>query len=388
MEEKLREMQRLESLGRLAGGIAHDFNNALTVVLGNARLAQAELPPDHPGAAHLARIHSAAEYAAGLTEQILAYAGKAAVDPVPLDVSTVVNDTLELLRASVGSDVSIETHLPAGLPLVEGDLTQMRQVLVNLVINASEALGGKGGLVRIRTGARGLSESDLGECIGAAGVAPGHYVSLEVSDSGPGLPRELHARIFEPFFSTKAEGRGLGLAAVHGIVRAHGGIIRVDSDPGRGASVELLFPRGARAALQPPVARPAPERRRGRVLVVDDDEAVLEVAGAFLTRAGFEVETAAGGREALRILSNGAPAVDAVVLDLVMPDLSGEATFLALRERHPDLPVVLASGYDREQAAQRFSARGVADFVRKPFEPDALATSVRRALVERRRAAG
>jgi PAS domain S-box-containing protein len=388
MEEKLREMQRLESLGRLAGGIAHDFNNALTVVLGNARLAQAELPPDHPAAAQLLRICAAAEHAAGLTQQILAYSGRAAVDAVPLDVSAVVRDTLELLRASVGPDVSIETHLPAGLPLVEGDLTQLRQVLVNLVTNASEALGAQGGLVRIRTGARGLSESDLGECLGDADVAPGHYVSLEVCDSGPGLCRDLHLRIFEPFFSTKGEGRGLGLAAVHGIVRAHGGAIRVESDPGCGTRIELLLPRAARAAAPRPLARPAPGRGRGRVLVIDDDEAVLEVAGAFLTRAGFEVATAAGGREALQILGHGAPAVDAVVLDLVMPDLSGEDTFLALRERHPDLPVVLASGYDREQAAQRFSARGVADFVRKPFEPDALATSVRRALVERPPAAG
>lgn len=384
IERRMAETQRMESLGKLAGGIAHDFNNALTVILGNIQLALEEHADGDVDPRRLHRIQAAAEHAAGLTDQILAYSGKAAVALEPLDLSSLVKDILDLVQASVGENAVVDTHLPGGLPPVEGDVTQLRQVLLNLVTNASEALGEQGGLIRVRSGARGLAEDEIEDAVGSQDALPGHYVFLEVADSGPGLDPELRPRIFEPFVSSKTMGRGLGLAAVEGIVRAHRGVILISSDPGHGTVFQVLLPRGSRAAMSQE-RREVPAHGHGTVLVVDDDSGVREVADAFLSRAGFEVRTVDSGRAALQLLDSDTERVDAVVLDLVMPDLSGEATFLALRERHPELPVVLASGYDRESAAKRFAARGIAGFVRKPFAPDDLARSVQTALARRRR---
>jgi PAS domain S-box-containing protein len=377
----MREMQRLESLGRLAGGIAHDFNNVLTVILGNAKLALEDLDRGKLDRARLQRIRSAAQYAAGLTDQILTYSGKAAVAVQAVDLSSLVREMLDLLRAVVSEQTVLDVHLPDGLPAVEGDVTQLRQLLVNLVTNASEALGEEGGTVRIRTGARGFGEEELGGGFGTLDPEPGHYVVLEVEDTGAGLDSSPAAQLFEPFFTTKTAGRGLGLAAVHGIVRGHRGVILVDSEPGRGTAFQILLPRSLRQAVS--AQRKPPARRlvgRGTVLLVDDDADVLEVAQEFLRRAGFEVRSAGSGREAIELVREPGSEVDAVVLDLVMPGLTGEETFLALREVRPELPVVLSSGYDREQAAERFSARGITDFVRKPYEPEALVASVRNAL--------
>jgi PAS domain S-box-containing protein len=385
LDLRMREMQRLESLGRLAGGIAHDFNNVLTVILGNARLALSELGPGVPERGRrLERIRTAAEYAAGLTEQILTYSGKAAVTLDPVDISQVSGELLDLMRASVSENVRIEARLQEALPAIEGDVTQLRQLLLNLVVNASDAMGDQGGVVRLRTGVHGVDEEELAEAVGGSGLPPGQYVTLTVGDDGVGMEPEVCARIFDPFFTTKSQGRGLGLAAVLGIVRAHRGAIRIDSRPLAGTVFEVMIPRSPRrAAVSVPkrgTSEPAPSALGARILVVDDDEAVLELSAEILARAGFEVETASGGRRAVDIVRERGDAIEAVVLDLVMPDFSGEETFLALRELHPELPVVLTSGFDREQAAQRFSARGIADFVTKPFEPTELIDSVRRVL--------
>jgi PAS domain S-box-containing protein len=385
LDLRMREMQRLESLGRLAGGIAHDFNNVLTVILGNVKLALGDGKDEEPvHRRRLERIRAAAEYASGLTEQILTYSGKAAVALEPLDLSRVVGELIDLLRASVSKKVRIESHLQEELPAVDGDVTQLRQLLLNLVVNASDAMTDHGGVVRIRTGARAVDEEELGEAVGGAGLSAGQYVTLRVGDDGIGMEPAVAARIFDPFFTTKAQGRGLGLAAVLGIVRAHRGAIRIDSRPLAGTVFEVLLPRSQRrspkAVLSPVPVEPAPAAAGSRVLVIDDDEAVLELSAEFLSRAGFEVVTAGGGLEAIERVREQGEAIDAVVLDLVMPDLSGEETFLALRELHPELPVVLVSGFDREQAAHQFSARGVADFITKPFEPADLVEAVRRVL--------
>ena len=385
LDLRMREMQRLESLGRLAGGIAHDFNNVLTVILGNTRLALAELGPDVPEQRRrLERIRAAAEYVAGLTEQILTYSGKAAVALDPVDLSQISSELLDLLRASVSKKVRIEAHLQEALPAVEGDVTQIRQLLLNLVVNASDAMGDQGGVVRLRTGVRGVDVEELAEAVGGSDLPPGQYVTLTVGDDGIGMEPDVCARIFDPFFTTKAQGRGLGLAAVLGIARAHHGAIRIHSRPMTGTVFEVMFPRSSRRSTAPVPrfvpSEPAPAALGTRILVVDDDEAVLELTAEFLQRAGFEVETASGGRQAVEIVGRCGDAIEAVVLDLVMPDFSGEETFLALRELHPELPVVLISGFDREQAAQRFSARGIADFVTKPFEPAELVDAVRRVL--------
>jgi two-component system cell cycle sensor histidine kinase/response regulator CckA len=379
LDQRLRETQHLESLGRLAGGIAHDFNNALMVILGNVKLALGEVEPDGRAEQHLRRIGSAADFASELTEQILAYSGRAAVALEALDLSALVQGTLELLHASLRGKASLETHLPPGLPGVEGDATQIRQVLVNLVTNASQALGEEGGVIRVRTGTRGLAEHEIAEAWGSSDAQPDHYVLLEVSDTGPGLDASMQAFIFEPFFTTRASGRGLGLSAVLGIVRAHGGLIRVHSQDGNGTSFQVLLPRSSRAARPAPRGAASPAMGQGRILVIDDDDAVLEVAASFLDRAGFAVLSASGGRAALDLLADAEIRVDAALLDLVMPDLPTEEALAALRELRPGLPVVLTSGFDREQVARRFALDGH-DFLRKPYSPEELVAAVRGAL--------
>ncbi len=273
LDQRMRDMQRLESLGLLAGGIAHDFNNVLTVILGNSRLALADFERGALSPDRLRRIRSAAEYARGLTEQILASSGKAAVKLEPLDLSWLAEDMVDLVRESLEGNATLEKELPRDLPAVEGDATQLRQVIFNLVTNATEALGGAAGTVTLRTGVRDVSASEIAETSGASEAALGPYVYVEVSDTGEGFGADTRARIFDPFYTTKASGRGLGLAAVLGIVRAHGGMIRVDSEPGRGTSFQVLLPRSSRTARSEaprPLQDPCVEGG-GTVLVVDDE---------------------------------------------------------------------------------------------------------------------
>ncbi len=383
LERKMQEVQRFESLGVLSGGIAHDFNNVLTVILGNARLMLADLEAESPVRERVARIRSAAEHAAALTEQMLTYSGKASPSLAPLDLNDLVREMRGLLGSSVTERGSLEIDLLAELPAVEGDATQLRQVVLNLVTNASEALGNDGGSVRVRTSLAELDAAELEEALGTPDAAPGKYVVLAVSDSGTGVAPELRGRIFEPFFTTKFSGRGLGLAAVLGIVRGHRGLIRVEPRRGGGTQVRVLLPISATVTTQTPApARvEAPASTEGAtVLVVDDEAWVLELAQEFLQRAGWRVVTAQGGHEALEILRARGDAIDAVVLDLVMPDLDGAETYRELRRLAPTLPVILASGYSEEMAGERFTEPGVAGFLSKPWEPEQLVQALQAAL--------
>jgi PAS domain S-box-containing protein len=384
LERHVHETERLESLGRLSGGIAHDFNNLLSVVLGNVGLLAADLPPDALARARLARIRTAADHAARLTEQMLIYAGKAPTNRKVIDVARVVREMLELVRAVLPESCELELALEPGAR-VEGDETQLRQVILNLVTNAAEALEGGRGRVRLRVGHFAAAASDLAGAHGAPDPAPGEYVLLEVADDGCGMDSATRERLFEPFYSTKFPGRGMGLASVLGIVRAHGGVVTLASEPARGTAVRVLLPpaKGGEARIAPAEA----ERARGpggRILVVDDDPAVLEVAAELLGRAGFEVLSASGGRAAIERLRADPGAVDAVLLDLAMPDLGGEQVFLELREIRPGLPIVLATGYSEELASRRFSASGAAGFLRKPFEAEQLAACLHAALEKAR----
>jgi PAS domain S-box-containing protein len=242
LDSVVRDRQHVESLGLLAGGIAHDFNNVLTVILGNTALALADLEPDSPVRERLARIEAVARHASELTDQMLTYAGRASVALRPLDLSVVVRDALDLLRASVAEKIHLDVELARELPAMHGDPLQLRQVLLNLVGNASEASAPDGGRVAIRTGGQVLGAAELVDALPGSDAAAGEYVYLEVADQGIGIAPELRARIFEPFFTTRASGRGLGLAAVFGIVSAHSGVIRVISTPGAGTSFRVLFP--------------------------------------------------------------------------------------------------------------------------------------------------
>ena len=368
-EVQRQRTQRVESLGVLAGGIAHDFNNLLVGILGNASLALTRLPPESPARDDVKRIETAAERAADLTRQMLAYSGRARFHIEPVDLSAMVLEMGELLRSSIPKHVTIHFDLHAAPPAVEADLAQMRQVVMNLITNAADATGPDGGAVTIRTVTHEIEHpaaDETGEVVPA-----GRYVMLEVHDDGCGMDEDVRRRMFDPFFSTKDRGHGLGLAATLGIVRAHRGSIRVVSAPGGGTTVHVLLP-----ALAQPVAgriaRPATPAvetppARGVVLVVDDEDGVREFIRSALEFDGFEVFAAKDGTEGVAVFREHADRIDLVVLDMTMPGLSGERTFEELRKVRPDVRVVLSSGYNEDEAIARFAWRGLAGFLQKPY---------------------
>ena len=382
LRRHVEQVQRLESLGILAGGIAHDFNNLLTVIRGSARLALSELPAGAPARTRVERIAEAAQHAASLTDQMLTYAGKSPSTRSPLDLGALVESMAELLRASVPERCELVFERAENLPPIDADANGIRQVLLNLVLNAAEAAHGGPIRILVRTAVAEISRGDLRDAFGNQDIEPGAVVELSVRDDGCGMDAATAARVFEPFFTTKFSGRGLGMAAVLGVVQAHRGAICIDSEVGKGTCVRALFPPSA-GRPEASVARSVPAARRagGTVLIVDDDDGVLELAGEVVARAGFRVLTARGGREALaRVHEVGADQVDAVVLDLAMPDMSGEETFLRLRELRGDLPVILVSGYDAARVADRFAARGLDAVLRKPWEPEGLVAALQQVL--------
>jgi PAS domain S-box-containing protein len=384
LELRVQQAQRLESLGTLTGGIAHDFNNLLAVILGNVRVALDDLPDGSPLRTRLMRVRAAAEHGDALIAQMLAYSGKSAAELKPIDLSSLVEETRELVQAAVSDGCEIEWDLQPGL-VVEGDRTQLRQVLLNLARNASEALAGGRGRVCIRTRRVQLEAADLVDVHGAGDIAPGSYLSLEVSDTGAGMDPATQQRIFEPFFTTRFDGRGLGLAAVLGIVQAHHGAIQVESEPGRGSTLRVLLPERSGARRQESDAPATTARASAGVLLLDDDPGVLEVAAEFLQRAGHRVIAAASGAEALARLRERGGEIDVAVLDLVMPDADGSQVLRELRRVRPSLPVIIATGFGIERAAERLAGEEAVAFVRKPFSPGELEAQVSAALARARR---
>jgi len=384
LELHVLESQRLESLAILTGGVAHDFNNLLAVILGNSRMASTEVSPDSPLHLRLARIRAAAEHGAALTEQMLAYSGRSSVALKPLDLSHLVEEMMDLLRASISEQCRLELEL-APRAAVEGDSTQIRQVLLNLVTNASESLAGGVGTLLVRTGLVQQRAEDLAGSAGTERPRPGAYAFLDVSDDGQGMDAPTQARIFEPFFTTKFSGRGLGLAAVLGIVRAHGGVVQIHSGVGTGTCVRVLLPElhGDFAGTTDILKSRTAERRSGTILVVDDHDYVVEVAQAFLERAGHRVVTASGGRAAIEIFRKRGHEIDAVLLDLAMPDTSGEEVLLEIQRIRSDVRVIIATGYTAQAASERLASHGVVGFVRKPYEPEEILEQINRALADR-----
>ena len=379
VESRLQQSQNLESLGVLAGGIAHDFNNLLTTILGNAELALLELPEGATAARERIRpIQTASQRAAELCREMLAYAGKGRYIVELLDLNRVIEEMGQLLEVSISKKAVLDYKLASKLPPIQADATQIRQVIMNLITNASEAIGDRSGMIYIRTGALNCDRAYLREAYNADHLAEGPYVSLEVSDTGSGIAPEVRDRIFQPFFSTKFAGRGLGLSAVLGIVRAHKGSIKVYCEPGSGATFKVLLPAAAgKAVPEAAVGPPTSEfRGHGTVLVVDDEEGVRAVAKAMLTKAGFLVETAGDGREALETFRRRRDEIACVLLDLMMPQMDGEETFRELRRIRPDVRVILSSGYNEQEAGKRFSGKGLAGFVQKPYRQSELLSVV------------
>ncbi len=374
LERKLLDSQKLESLGVMAGGIAHDFNNLLTAILGNAGLAAYSLPGDSPQRTYLGNIEKTSRQAADLCKQLLAYSGKGRFVLQRIDLNAVIEDMEQLLRVSISKKAALETDLAQELPAIECDPSQLRQVLMNLVINASEALDDKTGSIFIRTGVEQVDDAPLPDASFATDLPPGDYVFLEVSDNGCGMDRETLSKIFDPFFTTKFVGRGLGLAAVSGIVRAHRGALSITSEPGRGSLFRILL-RSCSAPADPLPARyaaPARWRGSGTVLVADDEPAVRAVTGQMLRGLGFDVLPAADGEGALAAFSDHLDEIVAVVLDLTMPHMSGEDTLREIRRLRPDMPVLLVSGFSEQEAMSRFCGQAASDFLAKPFKIEEL----------------
>jgi two-component system cell cycle sensor histidine kinase/response regulator CckA len=387
LERRLLQSQKLESIGVLAGGIAHDFNNLLTGVLGHANFARTELSRGSTNIDHLlAQVETSAQRAADLCRQLLAYAGKGRIVVRLIDLNVAVQQTVPLLKLSVTKKVTLDLQLGSGLPPLRGDPSQINQVLLNLVTNASEAIGAAPGTVTIRTEKVNITPMDMLTLTASPEMEPGTFVCLEVRDTGCGIGPETIGHIFEPFFTTKFVGRGLGLAAVIGIVQGHRGGVRVSSQVGVGTTFELFFPVVAQTARATASPFPGVTTSRGTILVVDDDPTVREFATAVLNGAGYGVVTAEDGEVALAKLRRDALQFDAVLLDLTMPKLDGEDTLVALRMISPNLPVVLTSGYGEQAVVQRFVGRGLADFLPKPFVSEALLGMISTA-IERARAA-
>ena len=380
LERKLLEGQKLESLGLLAGGVAHDFNNLLTAILGNAGLARLSLSPSASSAeTALRQIEIASQRAAELCRQMLAYAGKGRFVVEPTDLSLLVDGLRPLLKISVSHRATLTLDLAPRLPMIMADSTQIRQIAMNLVINASESLGDHGGEIAIATGVMRADATTLAHAVAGSELKPGDYVYLEVRDTGHGMTPDVLAKIFDPFFTTKFTGRGLGLAAALGIVRGHGGALKVESTPGRGTKFRLLLPPITAAAALPTVNSnsASPWRSSARVLVIDDDDAVREVTAAMLQSFGFKTKEASNGRAGLDLFRADPSAHDVIILDLLMPELDGEATLLELRQLRADVRVLIISGYHEGDLLKRHSGGGPLAYLHKPFKRGALEQALR-----------
>jgi len=361
-EEALLQAQKLETIGVLASGIAHDFNNLLSGILSGVSFAMTGLSPDNPAYQPLTIAGQACEKAADLTHQLLAYAGHGKFLVTQFDLSQMVRDMLKLLVTSIPKWVKLNLSLDAGLPWIEGDASQIQQIVMNVVINGAESIGPEGGSLWVSTG---TAETE---------------VWMEVRDSGSGMTDETKARIFDPFFTTKFAGRGLGLAAVSGIVRGHGGQMKVDSVPGKGSTFRIRFPGTVRrVAPTETIAPRVLEPCSGTVLVVDDEPAVRTLAQLILEQSGYTVLVAEDGREAVELFRRNAGAICAVLLDMTMPVMSGGEAFRLIREIRPDVPIVVSTGYSAETTRELFAAGTVVAFVQKPYTAARLVERIRTA---------
>jgi len=368
LEEQMLHVQKLESLGVLAGGIAHDFNNILTAITGNVSLALMRINTESPAVAHLQKIEQAADKAADLAKQMLAYSGKGKFILESIDLNRLIEEMGHMLDVSISKKAVLRYNLTRPLPSIEADATQLRQIIMNLVINASEAIGDRSGVIAITTGCMDCEASYLKNVWLSENLKPGLYVYLEVADTGCGMSHETMSRIFEPFFSTKFTGRGLGMAAVLGIVRGHKGAINVYSELGKGSSFKVLLPAVDRPADLFNHDEHAGEWKGcGRIMLVDDEETVRAIGREMLQELGFDVITASDGKEAMKLF-NEHPDICAVILDLTMPHMDGEQTFRALRKANPDISVIISSGYSEQEVTQRFVGKGLAGFIQKPYK--------------------
>ncbi len=371
-EEIIQQTQKLESIGVLAGGVAHDFNNLLLAVLGNAELLEDHLPKGTAQRALLDQITNAAQRGADLTNSMLEYSGRARFKTKLVDVSRVVRDMRGLLNAVVSKKVRIDYEFSADDLWVLGDVTQVRQIVMNLVTNGAEAIGERAGRVNVRVAVRPLDREFLSKTFLGPDVASGEFVAIEVGDNGSGMDGEVRTRIFDPFFSTRFSGRGLGMASVLGIVKRHKGVIEVQSEIGEGSTVTVYLPATPNVSVVDDGVSVEEDSSRLLILVADDEEHVRSLLANTLARRGVEVTVARDGQEAVDRFKERSSELAAVLLDMTMPVLGGEEAFLAMQNINPDVPVLLMSGYTETATMSRIDGAGPAGFLHKPFLPSEL----------------
>lgn len=374
VERQLLHTQKLETLGVLSGGFAHDFNNLLMGIMGRTDLALAKMSPHAPGRDEIEPIEALAQQGGELCNQLLAYAGRGKFVISALNLSGLVKESTRLLEASVSKSAALIYDLDPALPTIEGDTAQLRQIILNLIINASEAVGENEGVITVTTSTMHSDEVHSRRVHGGIDPPRGTLVYLEVSDNGCGMDEETQKRMFDPFYTTKFTGRGLGLAAVLGIVHGHKGVLEVESNPGHGTTVKVCFPSIARPAEVRPSTPKAHEalKAAGTVLLVDDEEMVRKVTKSMIESLGFHVLLCKDGLEAVEVFRDHANEISLVLLDLTMPKLSGRETFHEIRRIDGAVRVLLTSGYAEEEANRMFARDGLSGFIQKPYGLEAL----------------
>ena len=382
LQNQLEHAQRLDSLGVLAGGIAHDFNNLLAAILGNAELARTEAYESAQSSKYFENIEEACDQASKLSKQMLTYAGKGRYLLEVLNLNSVVRSMSRLIRASVSSNINLRVKFDSSLPNVEGDASQISQVILNFIINGAEAIGDKGGEIKLTTKTVQAKRSFLDKLYNGTGLPEGEYAMIEVKDSGCGMDKELQSRIFDPFFTTKNTGTGLGLSSVLGIVRAHKGAVQLISELGQGSTFGILIPATDKAPATKVVNTGEVEgwQGEGTILIVDDDISVREVATAIVKKFNFDVLTANDGRQGVDLFRKHHGRIVVVLLDMTMPQLGGIDAMREMREIEPSIPIVLVSGYSEVDVASLMQGEQPDDFVQKPFKGKDLKKSLYRVL--------
>ena len=374
LERQVLHAQKLESLGVLAGGIAHDFNNLLMAILGSADLAMSALPAASPARRDILEIEKASRQAADLCRQMLAYSGKGEFVVEPINICELIQDMQGMLKVSISKRAALRLSL-AKIPAIMADPSQIQQVMMNLIINASEAIGDESGIITVSSGTMQCGDEYLRETYVDEQLEEGEFVYVEVSDNGCGMAPEARDRIFDPFYTTKFTGRGLGLAAVLGIIRGHGGAIKVYSEEGKGTTFKVLLPASDAESRRTPSSINGKDYRwhgSGAVLLVDDEEFVIEIGGRMLRHLGFTVLAARNGREAVECYKASQEDIVCVLLDLTMPVMDGHEAYRELRTLNPDVCVVLSSGYNERDAIGQFNGKGLSGFIQKPYQMEDL----------------
>ena len=382
LEQQFQQAQKLESLGVLSGGIAHDFNNILAIIMGYCSLTKMDYETVEN---NILEIEKAAERAAGLCRQMLAYAGKAQLTPTQVNMSLLVDDMVNMLKSSLPQNAVIKPSLPTNIPLINADDSQLRQIVMNLIINASEAIDKEKGDIEVLltevTMNEGLSEMDYN----GKPIRPGEYVCLEVSDNGCGMDEETKWRIFEPFYTTKFTGRGLGMSAVLGIINSHGGALQFFSQLGQGTTFTVYLPVLKKQPAGEETLKQSlpstPWQGSGTILLAEDEESVRLVTKAFLNKFGFTVLEAVNGKEALELYQRNAADITLVMTDMGMPIMDGYGLFHELKKLNPELPIIVSSGYGEAVVSSRLSLDKSAGLISKPYGPDQLREVLRKALV-------